>query len=576
MVMPVKNLTVSIGEYSTKGRKTLNQDFHDIRIPSEPLLSTKGIAIALADGISSSEVSQEASKISVTSFLEDYFSTSEAWSVKKSAERVLYATNSWIYTQNRHNQYHWDRDRGYVCTFSAMVIKSTTAYIFHLGDSRIYRWRKGSLDQLTKDHRVWVSKEQSYLNRAMGIDSQIRIDYESFEVREGDIFLFMTDGVYEYCHLSWLEERLQRDGDDLEEMARLIVEHAYERGSEDNLTLQIVRVDQLPQKSLVDIDEVGSNKPFPPLFEGGELFDGYQIIRKLSATPRSHVYLVKDEDKTPVVLKALSTELQTDHKAIERFLLEEWIAHKVNNAHIAKAYHATRPRNYLYNLFDFVEGGTLTKWMQENPHPSLEQVRNIADQIARGVLALHRLEMIHQDLRPDNIMIDQAGSIKIIDFGATKVKGIEEVNTLREADDILGTQQYSAPEYFLGEVGSYRSDFFSLGVIVYEMLSGSLPYGTEVAKSTTKAMQRKLKYRSLYKEDSNIPLWVDETLRKMLHPNPFKRYDELSEFTYDLRHPNEKFLKKRRVPLKERKPVAFWQIVSLIELIFIVWLLVRG
>ena len=97
-------LKITIGEYSDKGRKEVNQDFHDIRIPQEPQLTHKGIAIALADGISSSEVSQIASKVSVTTFLSDYFSTPESWSVKKSAERVLAATNSWLNSQSRQSQ----------------------------------------------------------------------------------------------------------------------------------------------------------------------------------------------------------------------------------------------------------------------------------------------------------------------------------------------------------------------------------------------------------------------------------------------------------------------------------------
>ncbi|WP_340124631.1 protein phosphatase 2C domain-containing protein [Methylobacter svalbardensis] len=98
-------------------------------------MSSKGIAIGLADGISSSDVSHIASQAAVTGFLEDYFCTSEAWSVKKSVQRVLIASNSWLYAQTRQSRYCYDMDRGYVCTLSAMVIKSTTAHIFHVGDS---------------------------------------------------------------------------------------------------------------------------------------------------------------------------------------------------------------------------------------------------------------------------------------------------------------------------------------------------------------------------------------------------------------------------------------------------------
>src|SRR5438045_5468790 len=131
-----RELKISIGQYSDKGRKETNQDFHGALIPEQPVLGLKGIAIALADGISSSNVSRIAAESAVKGFLTDYYCTSECWSVRTSAQRVLQATNSWLHSQTR-SQYSYDRDRGYVCTLSAMVIKSTTAHLFHIGDSRI-------------------------------------------------------------------------------------------------------------------------------------------------------------------------------------------------------------------------------------------------------------------------------------------------------------------------------------------------------------------------------------------------------------------------------------------------------
>ncbi|MCK4587005.1 MAG: protein phosphatase 2C domain-containing protein, partial [Gammaproteobacteria bacterium] len=192
-------LKISIGQRSDKGRKEINQDFHGAYIPKEPLLSSKGIAIGLADGISSSDVSQIASKTAVTGFLEDYYCTSESWAVKTSVQRVMLATNSWLYSQTRNGQYRYVQDKGYVCTFSTLVIKSTTAHIFHVGDTRVYRLVNNTLEQLTEDHRLWVSKDKSYLRRALGMKEQIDIDYQSISLDVGDIFILVTDGIYEYA-----------------------------------------------------------------------------------------------------------------------------------------------------------------------------------------------------------------------------------------------------------------------------------------------------------------------------------------------------------------------------------------
>lgn len=570
-------LKVSVGQYSDKGRKKTNQDFHGVFIPEDPQLSSKGIAIALADGISSSDVGQVASEASVTGFLDDYYCTSEAWSVKKSALQVLTATNSWLYSQTQQGQYRFDKDRGYVCTLSAMVIKSTTAHIFHVGDTRIYRLRDNSLEQLTKDHRLWVSEEKSYLSRAMGIDSRLEIDYEVQQVDWGDIFLFVTDGIYESASSRFMIDVIKKHEDDLDAAAKIISEEAYEQGSTDNLTTQIVRVDELPSPDVNEIHHQLTELPFSPVLEARMEFDGYKIIRGVHSSSRSHVYLAIDtETEAQVIMKTPSIDLQSNTAYLERFLMEEWIARRINSPNVLKPCVQTRQRHYMYIITEFIDGQTLTQWMIDNPKPDLETVRGIVEQIAKGLRAFHRLEMLHQDLRPENIMIDTTGTVKIIDFGSTKVAGIAEITTPIEHANILGTVQYTAPEYLLGATGTPNSDLFSLAVVTYQMLTGNLPYGTQVAKGTTKSAQNKLNYHSIPYDNRQIPPWVDETIKKALHPDPYKRYDELSEFIFDLRHPNKKFINKTRPPLLERDPVFFWKGVSLFLAIIIIILLNRS
>lgn len=571
-------LKIAAGQYSDKGRKDINQDFHGILIPQEPQLSSKGIAIALADGISSSDVSQLASQAAVTGFLEDYFCTSEAWSVKKSAQRVLYSVNSWLHAQTRQSQYRYDKDKGYVCTLSAMVIKSTTAHIFHVGDTRIYRLRDDVLEQLTEDHRAWVSREKSYLGRALGINPQIEIDYQTLPVEAGDLFVFATDGVYEYAKPRAIVDAI-RDGAtntdrSLDAAAKRIADEAFRQGSADNLTIQIVRIDELPGQSANEVHRQLAELPFAPELNARMSIDGYRIIRELHASSRSHAYLALDEQTgEQVVIKTPSTDLREDRACLERLLMEEWIARRINNAHVLKAYPQARKRSYLYIVTEYIEGQTLAQWMTDHPKPDLKTVRGIVDQIARGLQAFHRLEMVHQDLRPDNIMIDTTGTAKIIDFGSTQVAGLREIAAPDEQYPVLGTEQYSAPEYFLGKGGSSRSDLFSLGVIAYQMLTGRLPYGTQVPKSRTRAAQRRLRYRSAQDDDREVLAWVDEAIRKAVHPDPCKRYGELSEFVYDLHHPNREFLNRSRPPLLERNPLAFWQALSCILALVILMLL---
>ena len=567
-------LKISTGQYSDKGRKETNQDFHGICVPKEPQLSSKGIAIALADGISSSDVSQVASQSAVTGFLEDYYCTSEAWSVKTSAERVLIATNSWLHAQTRQSQDRYDKDRGYVCAFSAMVIKSTTAHVFHVGDTRIYRVHDNAVEQLTSDHRVWVSRDQSYLSRALGINPQLEIDYQALQVEKDDVFLFATDGVYEHAGPDFMLNAVNDGRDGLDKVAKTIVEEAYRRGSKDNLTVQVVRVEELPGQEANEIYQRLSELPLPPILQPRMNFDGYRIIKEVHASSRSHIYLASDDETGAlVIIKIPSIDLRGDPAYLERFLVEEWVARRINSAHVLKPCLQTRKRNFLHVATEFIDGQTLAQWMIDHPKPDLETVRGIVEQIAKGLRAFHRLEMLHQDLRPANIMIDGTGTVKIIDFGSTRVAGIAEVASPVERNDILGTAQYAAPEYFLGEGGSPRSDIFSLGVIAYQMLTGKLPYGAQVAKSRTRSAQRKLQYDSLLDQNLEIPAWIDGALRKAVHPDPYKRYGELSEFVFDLRHPNKEFLNRTRPPLLERNPLVFWKGVSFILAVIVLALL---
>ena len=179
-------LTVSIGQATNKGVKEINQDAVGHLVPEEPLLSTKGIVLAMADGISSSKVSQEASRTAVSSFLQDYYCTSDAWAVKTSAQKVLKSVNHWLYAQTQNSPYRFEKDKGYICTFSALILKSNTAHLFHSGDTRIYRISGNQLELLTKDHRRVVSDEISYLTRALGIEQILDVDYHSATIDQGD------------------------------------------------------------------------------------------------------------------------------------------------------------------------------------------------------------------------------------------------------------------------------------------------------------------------------------------------------------------------------------------------------
>ena len=359
----------------------------------------------------------------------------------------------------------------------------------------------------------------------------------------------------------------------LEEAARLIAETALNGGSTDNLTAQILRVDALAMDALPP-GLTDDTLPIPPSLSAGDVIDGFQLLREVHKTTRSQLVLASDPMGNRVALKIPGVESGENPDHLQRFTYEEWIARRVNSAHIVKAATASSQRSACYVALQWIEGKTLRQWMIDHPQPSIEETRVIAEQIARGLRALHRKEMIHQDLRPENVMLDGDGTAIIIDLGSVAVAGLEEA-----APGLLGvlpgTYQYTAPEYLSGDMVSWRSDQYSLAVLVYEMLTGRLPYGAQVARVRNRRDQQRLNYQSAAIGDRAVPSWVDFALARACHRDPMRRYDALSEFLADLRSPSRSFKPSASKPLAERNPLRFWQRLALAQSLvicgFLLW-----
>jgi serine/threonine protein phosphatase PrpC len=557
-------LKISAGQRSEAGIKPSNDDACGIRVPEASLRNTRGVAAVIADGMSGSEAGREAAEACVTGFLSDFFSTPESWSTETAGEKVLNALNRWLYAQG-HREY--ESAPALVTTLSALVIKSTTAYLFHVGDTRIYRMRRGRLECLTRDHRVHVAQDKACLSRAMGIELHMEIDYRQLPAEAGDIYLLTTDGVHDYLDDNTLAQVLY-DIADPEQAAARIVARALEKGSHDNVTCQVLRIESLPNQDVHEFYRKFSELPFPPPLEPGMILDGYKIVRELHASKRTQIYLALDgQTDRKVILKTPSVNYEDDPEYIDRFLHEEWVGRRLNNQHVLKVLSPHGRRQCLYYVMEYVDGRTLRQWMHDNPQPPLGDVREILHQIAAGLRAFHRQEMVHQDLKPENLMIDRHGTVKIIDFGSTKIAGIEEIATPLDRQNLLGTRNYSAPEYLQGYSGNNVSDIYSLGVIAYEMLTGHLPYGDR--EMTARRVQR-VRYIPARLYYPTVPLWVDKALEKAVALERDRRYGVLSEFEHDLMSPNPAFLREKTEALLERNPLLVWKgiavLLSLINL----------
>lgn len=557
-----ETFTIALGQHSEAGKKSENQDSYGILVPDARQQETKGIAAIIADGLSSSIAGKQASESSVRAFLSDYFSTPDSWSVKHSALKVLTALNSWLYSQGQMSP---DPDRGLTSTLTALVLKSTTAHIFHVGDTRIYRLRDGVMEPLTRDHHTSLPGNKHYLARAMGVDTHLDIDYIQRSVQVDDCFIFTSDGVHEYLHERDMVKSITRHPDDLDSAAREIVQLALSNASPDNLTCQILWIKSIPQQAADEVFRELTKLPFPPPLETGMILDGYRIIEEIHASPTSQLHLAEDfETKMQVVIKTPSENYQDDPAYLERFLQETWVGKRVHGPHVVKVIEQTRPRTFLYCVMEFVKGQLLRDWMARNPEPELSIAIGLIKQIAAGLRTLHRLDMLHQDLKPENVIIDTTGMAKIIDFGSVRIAGIAEITSPVERVNMLGTKNYIAPEYLLGKSGTQHSDLFSLGVLSYQMLTGKLPYGEKLGRESSERAMRHLHYIPSPHLNPMIPVWMDGAIEKAVRIDPQRRHKDVTEFIYDLEHPNPIFMHKELPPLIERNPVAFWRALALL------------
>jgi serine/threonine protein phosphatase PrpC len=554
----------TLGQTSHQGAKKQNEDAIGIRIPEGSTQSHKGSVAIIADGVSAAEAGKEASETCVRNFLSDYYSTPDIWSVKQSTTKVLTSLNRWLYSQGQHYK---DAQKGYISTLSCIVFKSNTAHIFHVGDSRIYRMRDGDLEQLTRDHTTAVSSTQSYLARAMGLDVKLDVDYRSTDIEQGDIYFLSTDGIHDFISDQQLRNHLkplaQLDTNDFEENCKQLVELALQQKSNDNLSCQIIRIDKLPSQDLNDVHQRLTDLPFPPELNIGMSIDGLRIDKELHASNRSQLYKVTEIETGKVYcMKTPSVNYNDDAAYIERFILESWIGNRINNPHVLKVAGFNRPKHYLYYLTEYIEGITLERWIKENPNPPIQNVIVIIQQVLKGLRAFHRRETIHQDLKPGNIMLDENGEAKIIDFGSCHVKAIAEIATPLERDGILGTATYAAPEAVLEGQSLQQSDIFSIAVILFEMLTNKLPFAGKLAECRSKNAYLKTKYTPSYELNPLVPVWLDGTIKKALRFEANLRHGDVSEFLYEIEHPNPKYKKTYNAALLNSNPSLPWQCLS--------------
>ncbi|BFM18207.1 bifunctional protein-serine/threonine kinase/phosphatase [Maricurvus nonylphenolicus] len=553
-------LQLDIARFSEAGIKPINEDSVGCYQPAEsyPLMS-KGITLAVADGVSTAEAGREASATTIERFIEEYYQTPDTWSVSRSGEKILSTVNLRLF---RKSHEFTSETKGYLCTFSAVVVKSRTLHYFHVGDSRVYLWRDGELKQLTTDHVATIADNHTCLARAMGMDSRLHVDYGHTPLEEGDRLLLTSDGVHDFISPESLASLMGEDKS-AEEIVASLKQEAINAKTDDNLSAIVADVKVLPGENLDDYSAQLTRLPFPPDLAVGMKLDGYRIVKEIFASSRSQLYLVEDEATgEQLAMKTPSRNFEDDVSYIDRFIQEEWIGKRIHSPHVVKVIDQLRPRTALYYLMEFVEGEGLDDWIARHQHPSPKQSISIVKQIAEGLKAFHSNEAIHQDLKPGNIIIANDGRVIILDFGSVYVAGLAELQRPLKHEGALGTASYSDPLYLMGRNPGIQGDVYALATLAYEIFTGHLPYGNGVEECRTALDYDRLRYQSATKYNPIIPVWFDSALEKGVSFELQERYHSIDELIQDLTQPNPEFLRTDPVVEKNTSSLLFWKLLS--------------
>jgi len=554
-------LVVAGGHASETGTRLDNQDFVGIYAATESERASHGMIAALADGVGGAKGGRIASELAVRALIDGLYTQPDTIGPAAAVQRVMVPFNRWLAAMGRT-----DAMAHAATTFTAMVLKGRRGHVLHVGDSRAWHFRDGHLTLLTQDHARSHPDQKHILYRALGIEERLRLDHLEVTLAEHDRLLLTSDGVHGSLSARRLEKLLgARNSADAD--AAAIVEAALGAGSQDNASAIILDIVSLPA---VDHDSIAGDIGRLPILDPpgeGESVDGFRLEALLSDGRYTRLFRATDPASgQAVVIKFPKPALLSESGARLAFAREILVGSRVSSPFVGGIVAVPQDRQTrLYGVQPFYEGETLEKRLRTPV--KLADGLAIAIKLTRAVAALHRLDIIHRDIKPDNVILLPDGGLKLIDLGVARLPRVDEFAT----GEIPGTPSYLAPEMFGGNLGDEGTDQFALGVTLWRILARIYPYGEIEAFSRPR-------FRTLEppsKARPELPAWLDSTLMRAVAVDPADRFGDVIELLRALEGGAAVArVNQRAIPLIERNPARFWQLISLILAIALVVALV--
>ena len=555
--------------------RPVNEDWLDWWESPDPLTREKQGSVALlADGVGGYENGEVASRLAVEAALREFQAAPGEMKPYTLLRRMFTAACSQVHD----NAVEGHKGQRMATTLVAAIFRDGAVCLANVGDTRAYFIRQKTIRRLTTDHvatsvpvklglmlerQAMASPKRSELTRSLGGEPFCQPDFATQLLHHGDFILQCTDGLHACVLDEEMREIVARSHpyDACKELVAL----AEKRGSDDNISLQLIEVrnweqvaqsarvalgaDVTPRKAVAAAAATGTGQPGP-----GMLLDGrFELTDLVARSNMSSIFKANDR-KTgkSVAIKIPLMVMESDIAGFERFQREEEIGARLNHPAILKVIKVDEPKSRPYLVMEFLEGRTLAEVLSKRKKLSEGEAVAYASNICDALEYLHLNGIAHRDLKPQNIMVCSDGSLRLFDFGIARVERARRL-TFVGLTPALGTPDYISPEQVRGKRGDHRSDIYSLGAILYEMVTGATPFEGE---SPYVVMNARVTGdpEAPRKINPELNPALEEVILQAMERDPRKRYPSAVEMKRDLENLDKVEITHRDQRLRAPQP----------------------